>query len=296
MSQARLQQIIASPWFTWIAGAAGMLIYFLLKLLPIPSWIIPDEMLETPTPVFIPIIAVAVLWLAKLIILDFRAYFRRGPRDFLYRKVTYRWHYQTDGTVSGSCIFDVENRSPNEIEKLPVEGLIWYSEITNQTIKFRIIVRESERFHRFEDDQPIVSKLDKIVDFVRSRSGFQLAWSPKIIPSLAPGETIAYEVEITTPGTEHDAFKPTGTSVGFPVSRYTDKVELDAFSPPGYRFVRLTPDVTVSGIEDGEATSKILEKLPKPRISLDGSHAEWNIDFPLTSQRYYFHYRFESKC
>jgi hypothetical protein len=295
MKLSRLQSIVSSPWFTWIAGAAGILAFLILKLLPLPSWLVPDEILKTPTPVFLSIAAVLALWLLKLIILDARSLMRRAPRDFLYKKIVYRWHYSKDGSVRGNCVFDAENRSRCEVDRLPTEGLIWYNEITTKTVRFRIIVRESERPHLFEDDEPIISKIDRIIDIMRNRSGFHLKWSPKIVPPLAPGETIAYEVEISTPRTERDAFKASGTTVGFPVSRFTDRVELDAFAPADFRFIRLTPDVTDSDIEDGRATTQSPGSLPKPRISEDGSHVEWSADYPAVGRRYYFHYRFESK-
>jgi hypothetical protein len=295
MSKGKLYELISSPWFTWLAAAAGMLLFFLIKLIPPWIWVTPDEILKTPTPVFISVAGVILLWFSKLLVVDARRLIRRAPRDFLYRNVQYRWHYRMDGTVEGNCIFDVENRLNGNVVSLPVEGLIWYNEITKKTVTFRLIVRESDRPHHFDDDEPIISKSESVLDFVRNRPGFHLDWSPTIIPALEPGERIAYEVEILTPRTERDAFGDTGTTVGFPVTRFTDRVELDAFAPPGYRFVALQPTVTISDVRNAHSPLAVPQDLASPQVSSDGSHVRWEIEAPAAGRRYYFHYRFEPK-
>lgn len=291
---ARISNIVASPWFTWVAALLGIVVFFVIRKIDFLSSRVPDEILETPTPAFIGVALVCVLWTAKLLSTDLHQFIRRAPKQIIYHEVQYTWIYGKNGDLTGTCLFDVHNLSNDEVNRLPIEGLVWYNKISRQQITFRILVRDGDSIHHFEEDSPHISVLANIVDAIRRRSGYHLSWCPRIVPPLRGGGRLLYSVDISTPRTEIDAFSLEGTCIGFPVSRFTRKVKLIALAPTGFKFVALDPFITVSDMQSGEARASSSDD-DQASISPDGAMLTMQSEFPAVGSRYSGHFRLEKK-
>lgn len=292
-----LERWVASPYFQWVAIGLGIVFYGVLERFAGPAAEIPEEILETPTPAFISAVFVLGLWALKLLIVQTAAAITRPrpPREVIYKDLEYFWSYGRDGSLQGVCVYELENRTQAPLDGLPYEALVWFKGADKKKIKFRIIYRDGDVQHRFESSEADWTPLQGFVDLLRGRTASDLSWSPKIAPPIAPGETILYEVEISTPKTERDAFGAEGTIVGFPVRRYTNHVSLTARAPQGFRFSLRSPKTSVLVIDTGASEPRLEASLPVPSISIDGSVLTWSLDFPTPGYRYWINYRFEPK-
>lgn len=275
----------------------GIVVYAFLKNFSSVASRIPDEILKTPTPVFISTALVLALWALKLLFLQGIALINtpRRPRDLVYRDLEYFWIYSLDGSLQGTCVYELENRSNTEIDALPYEALVWFQSVEKKDVAFRIIYRDGDVPHHFEDADSRWIPLPDFIEALRGRVASDLSWSPKIIPPIAPGETILYEVEIGTPRTERDAFKSQGTILGFPVRRYTNQVRLSARAPRGRKFTLMAPSTNVLDIVTGQNEPELEASLPIPTVSADGSRLTWQIEFPRVGYRYWINYKFDKK-
>jgi hypothetical protein len=292
---SQITKLVASPWFTWVAGLFGIVVFYVLKQVEFLSSKIPDEILETPTPAFIGVLLPVTLWIIKLLLFDLSQIMAKAPKELIYHDAQYTWIYSSDGSVRGTCLFDIHNLSKSEVSRLPNESLVWYNKILKKDVLFRIIFRDGDRLHRFEEDSPSIEKIDHIIDAIRNRSGYELGWSPTVTPPLLPDERLLYSVDIGTPGTELDAFASKGTCVGFPVSRFTRKARLTAIAPEGFKFVAHDPFFISSEIGLGGASVLNAEGAISATVSPDGTLLKIENDFPKSGTRYSAHFHFERK-
>jgi len=218
------------------------------------------------------------------------------PSRVICHDVRYFYSFAENGDFEASIINKVENRSKRVLYRVPNETLIWNQELKSGEVLFKILYREGDRPHAFRNKGHSVSPIDIAIDKLRGRQPYSVTWSPEVDPGVARGETIAYEVLMSTPGTEGDAFSDTGSTLGFPVSIDTFRVQLIAKAPFGYEFRFVEPRVEIISIESGMPTDDKTANLPEPKISDDGSLLEWEIKKPDIGRRYWINYRFAKKA
>ena len=163
--------------------------------------------------------------------------------------------------------------------------MVWFRAIEEREVIFRIIVRDGDRIHQFAEALPIIDKVGSIVDYFKGRLGYQIAWSPRIVPPLNPGERLLYSVDVRTARTELDAFEPQGTSVGFPVSQFTLDAKLTAIAPQGFKFVRQERFLTVCDMISGETRSLRSGEELEVSLSPDGSVLSMHSEMPTVGAR-----------
>jgi hypothetical protein len=120
----------------------------------------------------------------------------------------------------------------------------------------------------------------------------QYLWVPQLEPPLPPGGRISYAHHMTVPGSEKEAFRPTGTHAGVLITEPMLEGELVLHAPPGYAvqltdtIVRLEDDAPDDGRESRE-----LDRAGRPQLEDAGTILRWKLHEPKEQVRYQFGYR-----
>jgi len=120
----------------------------------------------------------------------------------------------------------------------------------------------------------------------------QYLWAPQIEPPLPPGDRVSYIHHMTVPGSEKQAFRPTGTHAGILVTEPMLEGELVVRAPARYALeltdtiVRAEDDAPDDGRESRE-----LDRVGRPQIEDGGATLRWSLKAPREHVRYQFGYR-----
>lgn len=257
------------------------------------SWLIRSKVygLEVKNLLTIgTIIALSIIILILRIPTRVRPYLNFSP---YYETVEHSFFYYEDGTVVVRSVMILGAGWQKSLSTLPTEGFLWFNEIPRDRLHYRLIHLGNRKDRKLDAEQPSIAKLD----YKGPRSGENetklLSWTPLISPPVGRFETVAYQAEVTTPGTESAAFHPEGTTLGFGVSIKTCKVTLRAYAPPGYIFRLMAPESTVRDFETALEISVPEREHPRASLSVDHSVIEVVSDTVRKGRRYWYHYRFE---
>lgn len=219
-----------------------------------------------------------------------RKYFYVNP---FYEKVEHHFFYHEDGTFILRSFFIINSGWTRNLTYLPSEGFMWFNAIPRDRLHYRLIHYGRRQDREIHADHPVISP----VQFNSPRSAehetAMLSWRPQITPAMQRFETLAYQVEVTTPNTETAAFDVDGTVLGFGVAIPTIELSLNAFAPPGYAFKLLAPKCTVRHLDSAVEIKAIDSGDLLPRLSVDETVILVNAARPKRGRRYWIHYRFE---
>jgi hypothetical protein len=209
-----------------------------------------------------------------------------------YRHVEHNYFYQEDGTVLVRSTFHLVAGWKEPIEELPREELLWFSDIDRDKIHYRLVQRGTVAARRISGALPDITPSQLVFERA-DMTPRAVSWRPKISPPLRRKESLVYQVEILTPGTEKAAFEPGGTTMGFGIALPTSSVSLSAYAPIGYQFDLLEPSLTM---RDYTALTPVpgtrAENAP-PELSPDGTIVTLARVRPRAGKRTWIHYRFE---
>ena len=178
------------------------------------------------------------------------------------------------------------------ISVLPQEGFLWFKDIDRDKIHYRLVERGRVAARAISGASPDIAH--RPLQFDRSDlATSSLSWQPTIQPPLGRKETITYQVEVLTPGTETEAFTPEGMTMGFGVSLPTGTVTLQAYAPIGYEFALVKPCVSIRDYETGAPLPAGRGDVALPAISPDGTIVTLTRRHPKPKRRTWVHYRFE---
>lgn len=292
----RLRLLLASPHLAGGIAVASIAVYFSFRFIFGPevltrfiAWtgLSPDFLIPTAllaTVYFVHLLATAVSS-AKL--LEFR-----GRLHYDY--VDFDWDYGLGGDLEGRCIYRVVNASDEVVDVLPSEGMLWYSDPIKPETRFRILWRDGDRRHHFENASPKADKFAVKFNPRIEHSSFDLTWSPVVRPPLQPGETLTYQVEIYTPNTELAAFEPSGSHVGCPIKLPTKWLRVHCAAPRGMKFSLMEPAISVLDLVAEQNFPQVEGSLRRPELSIDSTRITWRVDYPKVGYRYWVNFRIES--
>lgn len=241
------------------------------------------------------IASAAILFLAGLILFGrFASRIRRLTYfNPFYESVEHSFFYQEDGTFTLRSLYVLNSGWKSGLRDLPAEGFLWFNKIPRDKLHYRLIQYGSRRDRHLSAERPIIGA----VQFQSPREGERetalLTWRPRIDPPMKRFETLAYQVEVTTPYTETAAFHSDGTILGFPVILRTIYIKLRAFAPQGFAFRLQSPIASVRSVETAEELAWRTPKYFMPRLSVDESVLLINGWNPKKHARYWSHFRFE---
>ena len=218
------------------------------------------------------------------------------PRKVICHDVRYLYSFSENGDFEASITNQIENRSGRSLDRVPNETLVWNRDLNDGQVFFKIVYRDGDKPHTFRNKGHKVDPIDIVIDRLRGKSPYSVTWSPEVEPEIGKGEQIAYEVLISTPGTELDAFSDGGTTMGFPVSLHTVKAKLLAKAPFGFEFRFVDPAVEVIDMDSGLPMQAEIADIQKPVLSDDKGLIEWELSKPKVNRRYWINYRFARKA
>lgn len=286
-----LARLFQRPATSWAVIGLGILAYWIVASKPIQSRLLLPGLSLVETAVFIVGGLAYISWLVPRTI---ESLVNRFSNAIAYREVKYFWSLESDGTVSGVIIYKVQNRTRKPQSTLPADGLIWFRRPKEEEITFRIVFRDGDKPHAIRSGGYQISSSEEPKVRLKFPSEHEINWEPSIFPPLEPGETVTYEVEISTPKTELDAFTHGGSHIGFPVRRSTGRVEFLARAPKGWRFEMIPPQWVVQALDGGES-GPLPVNPDKPSTEGDGSILRWDVDSPAVGFRYVVNYRLTAK-
>lgn len=217
------------------------------------------------------------------------------PRKVICHDVRYLYSFSENGDFEASITNQIENRSGRSLNRVPNETLVWNRDLNEGRVYFKIVYRDGDKPHQFRNKGHTVDPIDIVIDRLRGKTPYSVTWSPEVEPEISKGEKIAYEVLISTPGTEREAFSDGGTTMGFPVSLHTMKAKLLAKAPFGFEFRFVDPAVEVIDMSTGLPLQNETTEIEQPVLSDDKSLIEWELSTPKVNRRYWINYRFARK-
>jgi hypothetical protein len=217
------------------------------------------------------------------------------PRELLYDSLDIDWFYQANGDLSGTLVYTVRNNGHGAIAKLPKESIVWYKRPDERDVRFRLVFRDGGRPHTLPSERYEITDLDRLTIGLKHPQEHVIEWEPDIYPLVEPGETVTYEAQLSTPGTETAAFTPAGTTVGHPVHYWTGRLSLEAHAPLGWRIELMNPPFLVADIDTGKARRELTRSTQAPLLVGDGSKLTWALKRPRKGARYIANYRFVKK-
>lgn len=236
------------------------------------------------------IVALALIVLLLRLPARLRKYLNRRP---FYERIDHNFFYLEDGTFILRSIYVLNAGWMNNLELLPSEGFMWFNHIPRDRLHYRLIHHGKRQDRTIHADHPTIQP----IDFKSPRQGERetsfLSWTPKISPPLSRFESVAYQVEVTTPGTETAAFTSEGTILGFGTSAGATSATLHAFAPPGYAFHLLPPVFTEREMASGSEVRTLRNSRIKPTLSVDESIVMLTTGSLKAGRRYWVHFRFE---
>lgn len=265
---------------------------------PAVHWALPVAWREAPVALgldakdVLTLLIIAGLVVVLLIVSrleGLRKYLHRTP---FYEKVEHAFFYQEDGTFTLRSLFVLNAGWQPRVGVLPAEGFLWFNRIDRDRLLYRLI-----RFGRRQDrgldaDYPEI----RPVPYHSPRQGegevARLSWQASVTPEMRRFESLAYQVEVTTPGTETAAFHDDGTTLGFGVSIPTRDLSLRAYAPPGFVFEFVPPIYSLRDYDTAEEIGVAPPGAAYPTLSLDRTIVEIRAWAPRVRRRYWVHYRF----
>lgn len=204
----------------------------------------------------------------------------------IYKKLEFDFSINETGDFYCRNIYHLKNISKSPISIAPLDNGIWYSKLKKMDLKISIVSKEkgykilSYRTHIYET----------FLKIIPNRKSIYICWAHEISPPLKPNDTIIFQVEIDTPGTELDAFTNEGTLAGIPTMISTEKGTMIFSAPKGYLFNLITPKIVYDNF--GNINDNETKRINKPELNTNKTILNWDIDNCLAQHRYSFKYRF----
>jgi len=204
---------------------------------------------------------------------------------YAFRKVTWKNTYLKDYGFKGEIETSIKNVSKLNQTLLPPQEGSWWG-WGEQSFELRpVLYDKAELSHQLQQVYLTHSQRTRR-DIDGSEWKYTLyAWQFEVQPCVAPGEELRYGEQVTTKGTERDAFTEKGSVAGmwspFPV----DLLCLEVHAPEGYRF-----DGASHFVKDKVGAEIRVDGAPK--LSSDGSLITWEVPKPIPSAQYFVRVKF----
>ncbi|CAD6556728.1 hypothetical protein LMG27952_06179 [Paraburkholderia hiiakae] len=204
-----------------------------------------------------------------------------------YKKVDHDWRITETGDFYGRYSFECQNVSKSNLSVIPFDE-IWINSYEKVDISTRVSVDE-KKFSIRESRQSLYGFALKLLS--RALNVQAISWSQIVDPPIPPQDSIKYEVTISTPRTEIDAFSKEGALAGIPTNIPTEEAKLSLSAPPGFAFEFLDPIIVVDG--SGNRDTQAEQQTGGPGLNPQRTLVTWQLRSPKTGKRYLFRYRLE---
>jgi hypothetical protein len=204
-----------------------------------------------------------------------------------YRKVDHDWRISEAGDFYGRYSFECQNVSASNLSVIPFDE-IWINSYEKVDITTRVSADE-KKFTIRESRQSLYGFALKMLS--RALDVRAISWSQVVDPPIPPRDSIKYEVTISTPRTEKDAFSTEGALAGIPTNIPTQEAKLSLSAPPGFAFTFLDPIIVVDG--SGHRDVQAEQQTKGPGLNQQRTLVTWELHSPKTGKRYLFRYRLE---
>lgn len=209
-----------------------------------------------------------------------------SKNSLIYKKIEFDFSINENGDFYCRNVYHLKNISKSPISIAPLDNGIWYNKPKKMDLKVSIVSKRkvykilSYRSHIYET----------FLKIIPNKKSIFINWTHEISPPLKPNDTIIFQVEIDTPGTELDAFKDEGTLAGIPTAIPTEKGNMIFSAPKGYYFNLIIPKIVYDN--HGNINDKETERINKPELNTNKTKLNWDIDNCIAQHRYSFKYRF----
>ena len=251
--------------------------------------IIGDKINDLFVYVFIAIFIAYVVMYITMSIADYlriRVWLKMNNQAIINEKVEHDWRVDAKGNFNGKYIYNVKNTGSSSVSVLPFDDLLWFSKPNRLKLDCAIISSSGRR--------RIVSYRHTIVRYIFDVLGDleadSIAWSHVVDPSLGHGETMRYQLNISTSATEKAAFSESGTFAGIPATIPTQQAKLHYIAPKDYYFVLIKPVLVVDN--RGNRYQDEENEITPPILSGARTVLTWELRDLLFGRRYWFKYRF----
>jgi hypothetical protein len=231
-----------------------------------------------------------VAWLAVLLraVVRRRRWLHAIQVPLVYTSVELEWQFEENGDFSSTGVYTLENVGKEPLDELPTDDFLWAVEPSEARMRVRIIDDGGKNHSIVEYENSVYRR---VLAYLTKGDSYVIAFSHRIVPPLAPGESMRLEMQIETPGTESDAFTEAGTVLGVPANIPTRHANLICVGPVGYRFEVLKGRWVVESTT-GENVPEEEARIEPPLVSPAGTTLTWQLSDLRQGLRYWIHYRF----